>query len=132
MLGTFADAVLPDQCSVEAAMVSSGSAMKWFRDTLAGDVVHTAEEKGVVAYDLLNQASKDIPPGNGTRSTPTSSTSTSRPTRGFRIFNATWPSTLSPDLRRGGGVGRVFRAGILTGWPLLLFGTASGVMPRRG
>ena len=65
LVGTFADAVIEGQCSVEAAMVSSGSAMKWFRDTFAGDVVRTADERGLVAYDLLNEASKDIPPGIG-------------------------------------------------------------------
>ena len=64
LIGTFADAVIPGQCSVEAAMVSSGSAMKWFRDTFAGDVVRAADEQGLIAYDLLNDAASTIPPGS--------------------------------------------------------------------
>ena len=64
LLGAFADAIVPGQCSVEAAMVSSGSAVKWFRDTFAGDVVAQADERGLSAYALLNEASRDIPPGS--------------------------------------------------------------------
>jgi len=64
LVGTFADAVIPGQCSVEAALVSSGSALKWFRDTFAGDAVAEAERRGLAAYDVLNEASRDIPPGS--------------------------------------------------------------------
>lgn len=64
MPGAFADAVLPGQCSVEAAIVSSGSAVRWFRDTFAGDLAQAAEEQGLAAYDLLNDAARDIPPGS--------------------------------------------------------------------
>ncbi|HQZ00102.1 MAG TPA: FGGY family carbohydrate kinase [Propionicimonas sp.] len=64
LVGTFMDAVVPGQCSVEAAMVSSGSAVRWFRDTFAGDLVHAAEEQGLAAYDLLNQVAQGLPPGS--------------------------------------------------------------------
>ena len=63
-LGAFVDAVVPGQSSVEAAMASSGSAVKWFRDNFAGDVVNAADKVGMVAYDVLNMESKDIPPGS--------------------------------------------------------------------
>ncbi len=64
MLGTFADAVIPGQCTVEATLVSSGSSLRWFRDTFAPDLVEVAEREGSVAYDLLNEASREIPPGS--------------------------------------------------------------------
>lgn len=64
LVGTFMDAVVRGQCSVEAAMVSSGSALRWFRDTFAGDVVREADEIGLAAYDLLNDAARDIPLGS--------------------------------------------------------------------
>ena len=64
MLGTFADAVIPGQCTVEATLVSSGSSLRWFRDTFAPDLVEAAARQGSVAYDLLNEASSAIPPGS--------------------------------------------------------------------
>lgn len=64
MPGAFADAVMPGQCSVEAAIVSSGSAVRWFRDTMAVDINQLAEQTGGVAYDLLNEAGRQIPPGS--------------------------------------------------------------------
>ena len=44
--------------------MSSGSSLRWFRDTFAPDVVETAEREGSIAYDLLNEAARDIPPGS--------------------------------------------------------------------
>ncbi len=71
MLGAYADAVIPGQCTVEAALVSSGSAIRWFRDTFALDLVAAAERESVSAYDLLNDAAHLIPPGsNGLIVTP--------------------------------------------------------------
>jgi sugar (pentulose or hexulose) kinase len=64
LVGAFADAVIGGQCSVEAALVSSGSAMKWFRDNFAGDIVRDAAERGLVAYDVLNEASAGLAPGS--------------------------------------------------------------------
>ncbi len=63
-LGAFTDAVIPGQYSVEAAMASSGSAVKWFRDNFAPDIVHAADSVGLVAYDVLNDKAKDLPIGS--------------------------------------------------------------------
>ncbi len=62
--GAFADAVLPGQCSVEAAIVSSGSAIRWFRDTFARDLVQAASAGGPSAYDVLNAEAAGIPEGS--------------------------------------------------------------------
>lgn len=64
LLGAFADSVIPGQCTVEGALVSSGSSVRWFRDNFALDVVERGEQEGLVAYNILNEESRDIPPGS--------------------------------------------------------------------
>ncbi len=64
LLGAFADSVIPGQCTVEGALVSSGSSVRWFRDNFALDVVERGEQEGLVAYNILNDESKDLPPGS--------------------------------------------------------------------
>lgn len=64
LVGAYPDAVIPGECTVEAALVSSGSALRWFRDEFAAEEVRTADRSGRSAYDLLNQASRRIPPGS--------------------------------------------------------------------
>lgn len=61
--GAFTDAVVPGQYTVEAALASSGSAMKWFRDNFAPDIVHAAEQLDLVAYDVLNKKAEQLPIG---------------------------------------------------------------------
>jgi len=62
--GAFTDAVVPGLFLVETSGVSTGSALNWFKDHFAHDVLIEAEQQGVSAYDLLNERSKDLPPGS--------------------------------------------------------------------
>ncbi len=64
LVGAYPDAVIQGEATVEAALVSSGSALRWFRDTFAVDEVRTAQATGRSAYDLLNQASQHIRAGS--------------------------------------------------------------------
>jgi ribulokinase len=62
--GSYTNAIIRGQYTVEAGQASSGSVMKWFRDQLARDVVAQAERENVSAYDLLNVEAADIPIGS--------------------------------------------------------------------
>lgn len=62
--GAFTDAVVPGLFLVETSGVSTGSALNWFKDNFAHDVLIEAEQQGVSAYDLLNERSKDLRPGS--------------------------------------------------------------------
>ena len=62
--GSYTDAIIRGQYTVEAGQVSTGSVMKWFRDQLARDVLARAEREGASAYDILNAEAADIPIGS--------------------------------------------------------------------
>ena len=62
--GAFTDAVVPGLYLVETSGVSTGSALNWFKDHFAKDVLVEAEQKGVSPYDILNEQSKHLPPGS--------------------------------------------------------------------
>ncbi|MGA4508181.1 FGGY-family carbohydrate kinase [Propionibacteriaceae bacterium G1746] len=62
--GSYTDGVVKGQYTVEGGQVSTGSVLKWFKDNFARDIVHAADRTGLNVYDLLNQKSKDIPPGS--------------------------------------------------------------------
>lgn len=62
--GTYTDAVIKGQYTVECGQVSTGSVLKWFKDQFAGDVVHAAEKIGLNPYDVLNRNAANIPPGS--------------------------------------------------------------------
>jgi ribulose kinase len=64
LTGAFMDAVTVGECTVEAAVVSSGSAIRWFRDNFCKDLVREADASGSSAYDMLNRSARDIPPGS--------------------------------------------------------------------
>lgn len=61
--GAYTDGVMPGQYTVEGGQVSTGSVMKWFKDNFARDVTDAADRLGLNVYDVLNEKSKDIPPG---------------------------------------------------------------------
>ncbi len=72
--GTYTDAVVPGQYTLEAGQVSTGSVLKWFVENFARDVIAeaetwTAENAGesaggaCSAFDLLNERSAHLPPG---------------------------------------------------------------------
>lgn len=62
--GSYTDGVVKGQYTVEGGQVSTGSVMKWFKDNFARDLVQAADRAGLNAYDLMNQQSKDLPPGS--------------------------------------------------------------------
>lgn len=62
--GSYTNAIIRGQYTVEAGQASSGSVMKWFRDQLARDVVLRADREEVSAYDILNAEAVDIPIGS--------------------------------------------------------------------
>lgn len=62
--GAFTDAVVPGLYLVETSGVSTGSAVNWFKEHFAKDVLIQAEERGVSPYDILNEQSRDLPPGS--------------------------------------------------------------------
>lgn len=61
--GAFTDAVVPGQYTVEGGQVSTGSVLKWFTDKFCADAVREAEQRGIAAYDVLNERVASISPG---------------------------------------------------------------------
>ncbi|MDO4888893.1 MAG: FGGY family carbohydrate kinase [Actinomycetaceae bacterium] len=64
MFGSHTDAVVPGQYTLEASQVSAGSVIRWFIATSAADLVEAEKDGGPSPYEVLNEASKDIPPGS--------------------------------------------------------------------
>ena len=64
MWGSYTDAVIPGQYTVEAGQASSGSIMKWFKDHFCGAWAREAEAAGGSVYDILNEEVAKIPPGS--------------------------------------------------------------------
>ena len=62
--GAYTDGVVKGQYTVEGGQVSTGSVLKWFKDNFARDLIQAADRTGLNVYDLLNKASKDLPPGS--------------------------------------------------------------------
>jgi ribulose kinase len=62
--GTYTDAVVPGQRTIEGGQVSTGSVLNWFRENFCLDVVAEADRQGISAYDLLNEAARDVPLGS--------------------------------------------------------------------
>ncbi len=55
--------VVPDSFVVEASMFTTGSALKWYRDTLGTEEVRIADEQGCDPYDIITEAAMKTPPG---------------------------------------------------------------------
>ncbi|MHA2153414.1 MAG: xylulokinase [Candidatus Thorarchaeota archaeon] len=56
--------VVPDSFVIEASMFTTGSVLKWFRDTLGVEEVSSADERGVDPYDVITEEAGKIPPGS--------------------------------------------------------------------
>ncbi|MBU6349308.1 MAG: xylulose kinase [Chloroflexi bacterium] len=63
IFGTYTDAVLPGQHTVEGGQVSTGSVVKWFRDNFCGKEAALAAERGVDTYTVLNELAAHVPVG---------------------------------------------------------------------
>lgn len=63
IFGTYPDAVMPGQQTVEGGQVSTGSVVKWFRDNFCGKEAQAALQRGVDTYTILNELAARIPIG---------------------------------------------------------------------
>jgi len=62
--GTYSDAVIPGQYTIEGGQASTGSIIKWFKDNFSKDVIAEAERYGIDCYHLLEQQTSKIPLGS--------------------------------------------------------------------
>jgi ribulose kinase len=63
IFGTYPDAVMPGQQTVEGGQVSTGSVVKWFRDNFCGKEAQAAAQRGVDTYTILNELAAQVPIG---------------------------------------------------------------------
>ncbi|OAP85364.1 xylulose kinase [Peptidiphaga gingivicola] len=64
MFGAHTAALVRGQYTIEASQASTGSVIRWFLENSAKDLVEAAKTGGPSPYEVLNEASKDIPPGS--------------------------------------------------------------------
>jgi FGGY-family pentulose kinase len=62
--GAYTDAMIPGQYTIEAGQASTGSVVAWFKNRLARAAAAEAERRGVDAYDVLNELSREVPIGS--------------------------------------------------------------------
>ena len=62
--GSYTDAMIPGQYTVEAGQVSTGSIVAWFKNHFAGNAVAEAQRRGVDPYQILNELAEDVPIGS--------------------------------------------------------------------
>jgi ribulokinase len=63
IFGTYPDAIMPGQQTVEGGQVSTGSVVKWFRDNFCGKEAQAALARGVDTYTILNELAAQVPIG---------------------------------------------------------------------
>lgn len=64
IFGSYTDAVVPGQYTVEGGQVSTGSVVKWFKDNFCGTEAVLAAERGVDIYTILNELAAPVAPGS--------------------------------------------------------------------
>ena len=62
--GTYTDAMIPGQYTIEAGQVSTGSVVAWFKNNFAGTAVAEARERGVDPYVVLGELARTAPVGS--------------------------------------------------------------------
>ena len=62
--GSYTDAMIRGQYTVEAGQVSTGSVVAWFKNSLAGDARAEAEKRGVDPYVVLTEMAENVPIGS--------------------------------------------------------------------
>lgn len=62
--GSYTDAVVPGQYTVEGGQVSTGSVVKWFKDRFCSEEEEEARSQGISVYDLLNERAAKLSPGS--------------------------------------------------------------------
>ena len=64
IFGSYTDAVMPGQYTVEGGQVSTGSVVKWFKDNFCGKEAALADQRGVDIYTILDELAEPIVPGS--------------------------------------------------------------------
>lgn len=64
IFGTYTDAVVPGQYTVEGGQVSTGSVVKWLRDNFCAKEAQIAAARGIDTYTLLNEMAAGVRPGS--------------------------------------------------------------------
>lgn len=64
MFGSYTDAVVPGQYTIEGGQVSTGSVLRWFRDIANGSWFGAPVATGAPAWDRLAEHAARIPPGS--------------------------------------------------------------------
>jgi FGGY-family pentulose kinase len=62
--GSYTDAMIPGQYTVEAGQVSTGSVVAWFKNQFAMKANAKARETGQDPYEILNEMARDVPIGS--------------------------------------------------------------------
>jgi ribulose kinase len=62
--GSYTDAMVPGQYTVEGGQVSTGSIVAWFKNQFAKRANEEAEKRGEDPYVILNEMARDIPIGS--------------------------------------------------------------------
>jgi ribulose kinase len=62
--GSYTDAMIPGQYTVEAGQVSTGSVVAWFKNSFAAEARAEAKKRGVDTYDVLNEMAEKVPIGS--------------------------------------------------------------------
>ncbi|AHY48315.1 Ribulose kinase (plasmid) [Rubrobacter radiotolerans] len=62
--GSYTDAMIPGQYTVEAGQASTGSVVAWFKNNFAGEAAREAERRGCDTYDVLNELAEKVPIGS--------------------------------------------------------------------
>ena len=62
--GTYADAMVPGQYTIEAGQASTGSVVAWFKNQFAMKANEEAKSRGADPYEILNEMARDIPIGS--------------------------------------------------------------------
>jgi FGGY-family pentulose kinase len=62
--GSYTDALVPGQYTVEAGQVSTGSVVAWFKNNFGGAANAEAEKRGVDPYVILNEMAEKVAPGS--------------------------------------------------------------------
>ena len=62
--GSYTDAVVPGQYTVEGGQTSTGSIVKWFKDHFAKEATEEAARRGVDVYQVLNEKAAKVSSGS--------------------------------------------------------------------
>lgn len=64
LFGSHTDALVDGQYTVEASQSSTGSVMRWFRETYCADLIAAEKNGGEKVWEVMNRLSRDIAPGS--------------------------------------------------------------------